>query len=259
MLGYSAFQTGLRFLVLSGGILLTSTLAGRLTARVPIRLLITPGLALIGIGLLLLRGLNAGSGWEHMIPGFIVGGAGVGFVNPPLASTAIGVVPPERAGMASGINSTFRQVGIATGIAGLGTIFAHVVTEHIVALLRGTQGVSTAAARTLAHTVAQGSGAASGFSEIPARARPIAVHAVRAGFTAGLDEIFLIGALLTFLGAALTFVLIRSKDFEVTSAGGAGGGGAATQPLAAAGGERSEPAAAPARAFGATDGGAAPA
>ena len=45
-------------------------------------------------------------------------------VNPPLASTAVGVVEPRDAGMASGINTTFRQVGIATSIAALGTIFA---------------------------------------------------------------------------------------------------------------------------------------
>jgi predicted MFS family arabinose efflux permease len=44
-------------------------------------------------------------------------------VNAPLASTAVSVVEPRRAGMASGINNTFRQVGIATGIAGLGAIF----------------------------------------------------------------------------------------------------------------------------------------
>ena len=50
VLGYSALQTGLRLLVLSGGILLTSTLAGRLTATVPIRFLIAPGLALVGVG-----------------------------------------------------------------------------------------------------------------------------------------------------------------------------------------------------------------
>ncbi len=44
-------------------------------------------------------------------------------VNPPLATTAVGVVPVQRAGMAAGVNNTFRQVGIATGIAGLGAIF----------------------------------------------------------------------------------------------------------------------------------------
>ena len=77
-----------------------------------------------------MRGLNAGSTWTHLIPGMIVGGLGVGLVNPPLASTAVGVVPPQRAGMASGINSTFRQVGIATGIALLGTLFSNKVSRR---------------------------------------------------------------------------------------------------------------------------------
>ena len=78
-----------------------------------------------------MRGLDAGSAWTHLIPGMIVGGAGVGMVNPPLASTAVGVVPPQRAGMASGINSTFRQVGIATGIALLGTLFSSRVWDYV--------------------------------------------------------------------------------------------------------------------------------
>src|SRR5450755_1119658 len=82
-----------------------------------------------------MRGLNASSHWTALLVGFIFAGAGVGLVNPPLASTAIGVVPPERSGMASGINSTFRQVGIATGIAGLGAIFQHSVTKGTTATL----------------------------------------------------------------------------------------------------------------------------
>ena len=131
ILGLSALQTGLRFLVLSVVILVVSALAGRLTTQVPIRFLIAPGLLLVGVSLLLMRGLTASSGWTHLIPGFIVAGAGTGLINPPLASTAIGVVPPQRAGMASGINSTFRQVGIATGIAGLGAVFAHTVRTKI--------------------------------------------------------------------------------------------------------------------------------
>ena len=124
ILGYSPLAAGVRLMVLSGGILAASTLAGRLTSHVPVRLLIGPGLIIIGGGLLLMRGLDAASAWTHLIPGMIVAGAGVGMVNPPLASTAVGVVPPQRAGMASGISSTFRQVGIATGIALLGTLFS---------------------------------------------------------------------------------------------------------------------------------------
>jgi EmrB/QacA subfamily drug resistance transporter len=218
VLGYSALQTGLRFLVLSGGILLTSTLAGRLTAHVPIRLLIAPGLALVGVGLLLMRGLTPASGWAHLIPGFIVAGVGTGLINPPLASTAIGVVRPERAGMASGINSTFRQVGIATGIAGLGSLFSHTVRSHIVSLLSATHAVSPHVAHALAGSVAQGGGVSTALAGLPPRARPAAVHAVRASFVTGLNDVFLIGALVVLVSAALTLVLIRSSDFEVGAA-----------------------------------------
>ncbi|MFZ0043985.1 MAG: MFS transporter [Solirubrobacteraceae bacterium] len=227
VLGYSALQTGLRFLVLSGGIMLTSTLAGRLTAFVPIRFLIAPGLALIGVALLLMRGLTATSGWEHLIPGFIIAGAGVGLVNPPLASTAVGVVTPERSGMASGINSTFRQVGIATGIAGLGSIFSHTVRTHIVSMLQGAPHLSARSAHALASGVAQGGGAKAGLSALPPLARQAAAHAVRASFTTGLNEIFLVGAILTLVSSVLTLVLIRSRDFETGAArGGSPPGGA---------------------------------
>ncbi len=220
VLRYSAFQTGLRFLVLSGAVLTTSGLAGRLTAIVPIRFLIAPGLALIGVGLLLMRGVSDTSGWTTLIPGLIFAGAGTGFVNPPLASTAIGVVTPDRAGMASGINSTARQVGIAMGIAGLGAVFSHTVRTQIESILSRSAQVGTHAAHALASGVSQGGGVNAGLAGLPARARPEAVHAIRDGFVAGLDDVFLIGAILVFVAAALTLVLIRSRDFEVGAARG---------------------------------------
>src|SRR5205807_7770601 len=96
------------------------------------------GLLMVGAGLLLMRGLTPSSHWTALLPGFIVAGAGVGLVNPALASTAIGVVPPQRSGMASGINNTFRQVGIATGIAVLGAIFESVIKDRLAPKLAGT-------------------------------------------------------------------------------------------------------------------------
>jgi predicted MFS family arabinose efflux permease len=124
VLGYSALQTGLRLLIMSAVTLPAAVVSGRLSSRVPLRLLIGLGLALSGAGLLLMAGLAAGSRWTHLIPGLVVAGVGSGLVNPALASTAVGVVPHRAAGMASGINSTFRQVGVATGIAVFGTLLA---------------------------------------------------------------------------------------------------------------------------------------
>jgi len=124
VLGYSALQTGVRLLIMSAVTLPAAVVSGRLSSRVPLRLLIGAGLALSGAGLLLMAGLAAGSGWTHLIPGLVVAGVGSGLVNPALASTAVRVVPHRAAGMASGINSTFRQVGVATGIAVFGTLLA---------------------------------------------------------------------------------------------------------------------------------------
>jgi hypothetical protein len=167
-----------------------------------------------------MRGLTPDSPWTHLIPGFIVAGAGTGLINPPLASTAIGVVGPERAGMASGINSTFRQVGIATGIAGLGSLFSHKVRTTIESLLARAPHISAQTAHQLAQGVSEGNGAGTGLGRLPVAARPAAIHAVRAGFVAGLNEIFLIGAALTLVSALLTLVLIRSRDFEAGAARG---------------------------------------
>ena len=127
ILGYSPLGTGVRLMFLSGAILVTATVAAaHLPGADPAA--DRAGAAARRGRLLLMRGLGAGSSWTHLIPGMIVGGVGVGLVNPPLASTAIGVVRPQQAGMASGINSTFRQVGIATGIALLGTLFSSKVS-----------------------------------------------------------------------------------------------------------------------------------
>src|SRR5262249_57224761 len=69
-------------------------------------------------------------GWTALLPGFIVGGIGIGLTNPALAATALSTVPREQAGVGSGVNATFRQIGIATGIAALGAIFQHQLSSH---------------------------------------------------------------------------------------------------------------------------------
>jgi EmrB/QacA subfamily drug resistance transporter len=210
VLGYSALQTGLRMLLLSGGVLAASVIAGRLSAKAPVRALIGPGLVTVGVGLLLMRGLTATASWTHLIPGLIVAGIGVGMVNPPLASTAIGVVQPRRAGMASGINSTFRQVGIATGIALLGTLFANRLTSAVQALTAGTPFAAQSA--DIATALRNG---ATGplFATIPPQQQGLLVEVTRGSFTTALNEILLVAAIISFAAGILSFALIRSKDF----------------------------------------------
>ncbi|ACU73018.1 drug resistance transporter, EmrB/QacA subfamily [Catenulispora acidiphila DSM 44928] len=211
VLGYSALQTGVRLLLLSAGVLVASAVSGRLSVKVPVRFLIGPGLALIGLGLVLMRGLDATSSWTHLIPGLIVGGIGVGLVNPPLASTAVGVVEPRRAGMASGINATFRQVGIATGIALLGTLFANRLTSAVTALAAPTPLASHSAEITDA---LRNGDAARLFATTPPQQRGQLTQIARGAFTTGLNEILLVGSITCFVAAVLAIALIRTKDFK---------------------------------------------
>jgi EmrB/QacA subfamily drug resistance transporter len=211
ILGYSPLGTGVRVMFLSGAILVTAVPAGRLTSRVPVRLLIGPGLILVGIGLLLMRGLDAGSTWTHLIPGMIVGGLGVGLVNPPLASTAVGVVRPQQAGMASGINSTFRQVGIATGIALLGTLFSNQVKDEVLARVAVVPGLSHRGSQ-IAAAVQSG--------EIGNVIRKLHGHSAqavglitRSAFTTGLNRILLVAAVIALVSGVTSLAAIRSKDF----------------------------------------------
>jgi EmrB/QacA subfamily drug resistance transporter len=211
ILGYSALATGLRLLVLSGGILGTSTIAGRLSSRVPVRLLIGPGLLFVGIGLLLMRGLTATSTWTHLVPGLIIAGAGVGMINPPLASTAVGVVRPQQAGMASGISSTFRQVGIATGIALLGTLFSGQVKTYVIAHIVAVPGLSGHGQQIA--TAIQSGTIKQTIARLPANIQPLVAQITKSAFTTGLNRILLVGAVIALVSAVVSFVTIRSKDF----------------------------------------------
>src|ERR1700677_6258 len=215
VLGYSPLQAGLRFLPTTLLSFAVAPIAGRLPVRVPVRLLLGSGLLLIGLGLLAMTTVDAASTWTVLIPGFILAGAGVGLVNPPLASTAIGVVPRERSGMASGINSTFRQVGIATGIDGLGAIFQHDVTRKTSSALATTgpgREVLGAAHGRLSTALVSGEVGALARHLSPA-ARAALGHSYRVGFTGPFTTIALIAAVLALVGAGLAFVLVRSRDF----------------------------------------------
>jgi EmrB/QacA subfamily drug resistance transporter len=212
--GFSALDTGLRLLVLSGGVFVAAGVSGRLTSHVPIRLLIGPGLILVGIGLVLMSRLSPFAPWTDLIPGFIVSGIGTGMVNPPLASTAVGVVEPARAGMASGINSTFRQVGIATGVAALGSIFASDLTARLSSALASDGALHAAVGSGAALSTRLRSGdTAALFASVPAGLRPSLQTLTVGAFVHSLDRILLIGAVLAIACGVASLALIRSKDF----------------------------------------------
>jgi EmrB/QacA subfamily drug resistance transporter len=217
-LGYSPVGTGVRLLILSGATMLTATVAGRLSSRMPVRWLIGPGLVVVGVGLLLMSGINGASSWTHLIPGFVVAGAGSGMVNPPLASTAVGVVEPRRSGMASGVNTTFRQIGIATGIAAYGSIFSSSLQSKLGGALASTPALHSHLA-AIVSDITQG-GVAQAFSATPIALRFHLSQAIRSSFAGALNLLLVVSAILAIVGALSSLVLIRQRDFVPAHAQG---------------------------------------
>jgi len=122
----------------------TAAVAGRLTAKVPQRLLVGAASAVVAAALSLVAPLvEMTSSWTALLPTMALLGVGLGLFNPPRAAISIGVVEPAKAGMASGINETFQQeVGMALGIAAFGALFQARVARDFAASLGGQLGPS---------------------------------------------------------------------------------------------------------------------
>jgi MFS family permease len=144
---------------------------------------------LIGAGSLLLGLLvDADAGWLALIPGYLLIGLGVGMVMPMLSSSAMAAVPLRSGGMAAGSLTTARQLGLAIGVAVLGTVFASRVTDHL--------GSSAAG-----HAVAGGQAAR--------LAGSVPEASIRAAAAAGLDAGYLISGVAGIVGALVVFALVR--------------------------------------------------
>ncbi len=213
-LGHSALATGMQLLLISGTSIVSSLFAGAFHERVPVRWLVGPGLLMVGVGLLLNSGLNGSSSWTHLIPGFIVAGVGSGIVNPPLASTAVGVVAPQNSGMASGVNTTFRQIGIATGTAVYGSLFASALRQKLGQDLARTPSLEGHLSGFVS-AVQQGD-AARAINAVPGSLRAPLTAAVHASFASALDVLLVVSAVLALVGGACSGALIRRRDFLVS-------------------------------------------
>jgi hypothetical protein len=210
VLGFSPFEAGLRSLPVTMPILFVSPLSGRLTARVPVRLLLGTGLAFVTVGLLLMGNLSDSSGWTALLPGQVLAGVGIGLSTPALASTAVGVVPPQLSGMASGASNTARQLGLATGIAALGSIFQSKIQSTLSPLLAGTPASSHI--HELARAVASG-GTGRALQAVPPAAQGKVAHAARHAFVTGFNTIALVSVVVAALGSLAGYALVRSRDF----------------------------------------------
>jgi predicted MFS family arabinose efflux permease len=189
LLGKSAVIAGLVLFPAAGTAFIVSAAMSRHTQRMSPRLMIGTGMAFVTVGLLAETVIRSGSAPWVVMPGTAVLGIGVGLVVPPLSSTAMALVPQDKAGMAAGTVTTFRQLGYAMGIAVIGEVFSG--------------GLSRVAGSRLAPTLAGG-----GASQVLAR-QPGLSHVVHEAFASGLDQSLLVSVGIALVGTLAAFGFIR--------------------------------------------------
>jgi EmrB/QacA subfamily drug resistance transporter len=203
-LGYSPLTGGVCLLPATTLCFLVPMATRRTTDKLPPGVVLSAGLATTAAGVALMRGLTVSSSWEALVPGLLLMGFGIGLANPAIAKIGLGVVPPQRTGMASGISNTFRIGGLATGVAALGAVFQHHLTTSLAAQLGHPV---SALAKALA---SRGTHAA----QTLAPSQRGLLTASHQAFVSGTNEILAIGSILVLLGAIASLALVRGRDLH---------------------------------------------
>ena len=129
-------------------------------------------------------------------------GIGMALVMSPMSTAAMNAVPPQKAGVGSGILSMSRMVGGTFGVAALGALFQHIARTDIAQALAGT-GVSAAQQEHLV----EGLGTASNGGGLP----PAATEAAHNAFIHALASGMWLSAGVAALGVVIALTLIGGR------------------------------------------------
>lgn len=122
--GLGATMAGIALIPMALVFVIVSPFSGKLTESLGVRFMTAGGVAVVGLGLLLI-GLTAGAtSLVFAEIGLALTGVGMGLATGPLMGEAVGAVPAARSGTASAIINVARMVGATVGVAALGAVYA---------------------------------------------------------------------------------------------------------------------------------------
>jgi AcrR family transcriptional regulator len=212
VLGYSAFQSGLRLLPVAGALMVAAPLSAQLVARAGTKVVVTTGLVLVAGALVLFSSVSDSGSYGLIALVLVIIGVGMGLAMAPATESIMGSLPPEKAGVGSAMNDTTREIGGALGVAILGSITAAVYTSRITADPRFAALVQQAPQATGAVEDSIG-GAALTAEQLPPQLAQAITAAANQAYIHAVDRTVLVGAAVALLGAlvALLFLPARSE------------------------------------------------
>jgi predicted MFS family arabinose efflux permease len=199
----SAVQNGLWFVPMGLTILVAAQVGGRLTRVLGTTSIVRFGLILDAAGLVLMGvTLRPGVTLLGLLPALLLLGTGAGLATSQLTNVILYDIEPDKAGVASGANSTVRQVGSALGVAIIGSILSTQTIRHAVTAVKGAGLSASGQARALDQVHRQGVSFARAKGTSPALAR-----AVEEAIAAASRPALLVAAGIVVVGATLSFLI----------------------------------------------------
>ena len=222
--GYSAIQTGVRSLPLTTMIVVVAPLSGRFSGRFGPRLFVVAGLLLCALAIYGLSLLGARSPYSGMWPWLVVFGVGAALAMPVLAATVVADVDEAKAGVASGVLNTARQLGTALGVAVLGSIGATVARNDWSSFAARLPAAIQARTQALAPLVVLGQGGSIGALAgqlLGPQAAALANSRALDAFCHGMQQAFAAGAGVAVAAAGVAGVGLafgsRHEAYRVTT------------------------------------------
>lgn len=205
VLGWSALRATLALMPMALLMMLASTLAPRIAVRAGNRATMVTGIALAGVGLVLMAGLaSVDGGYLSVLPGMLAMGLGMGLAMTPSTEVITSSLPRERQGVASALNDVTREFGTALGVALLGAILSAGYRSSIDSEL---DGIPTTIAEDAREGIANAVAAADGANSTQAQAL---VRAAQESFVDGWQHAMWVGAVV--MVALFIYVLVRGPQ-----------------------------------------------
>ena len=204
--GLSPLETGLWMLPQVAMTILSVMMAPAIARKVRPGFVIAGGLVIMSVGYLLLSQMNSASGMGFIVMGLVIGAVGVGPMGSLGSGLVLGSVPPEKMGAASAISETGGELGIALGVAALGSVGTAVYASQISGAIPA--GVPAEVAATASEGIAGGMTAA---AEAGGALGAQVLKAASDSFTAGVNAATATSAVLALALAVLAVVALRHE------------------------------------------------
>ncbi|MFY1690273.1 DHA2 family efflux MFS transporter permease subunit [Plantactinospora sp. WMMB782] len=200
VLGYDALATGIRLLPLIGGFVVGVGAGTRIAGRIGHKIPIATGLLLTGIGLTIGVNTDTTSGFGFAAIWYAITGLGIGSALTPSMDAVLAVLPPERSASGTAITMTLRQAGGALGVALLGSLLSQTYHDRL-----DLTGLPAEAAGTARDSLAGALGIAT------RTGNPALAADAQAAYIDGMGHVLIACAIIVFVGALLTAVLMPGR------------------------------------------------